>query len=90
MSLVCEVPGCDNDLTPGCGSQGGPMLCKQCYSSQFYWKKKPFAAIEHRRWQLSRFLGRFDHFGTYMGNFHERQRKKAKNIKSRIRKKVRR
>lgn len=90
MSLVCEVVGCGNELSEGTGSQGGPMLCKQCYSSQFYWKRKPHAAIEHRRWQLSRFLGRFDHFGTYMSNFHEKQRTKAKNTRAKLRKKTRR
>lgn len=89
MSLVCEVPGCDNELSEGTGSKGGPMLCKQCYSAQFYWRDKPHDHIAHRRFQLSRFLGRFDHFSTYMSNFREKQRKKTKNIRQRIRNKTR-
>ena len=90
MALICEVPGCGEELSEGTGSKGGPMLCKQCYSAQFYWRKQGHQHIEYRRWQLSRFLGRFDHFGTYMSNFREKQRKKQQNLRHKVRKKTRR
>ncbi|HZO54876.1 MAG TPA: hypothetical protein VFB63_19370 [Bryobacteraceae bacterium] len=62
MKMLCEVEGCGEELTEGCGSKGGPMMCAQCRTSSYYWKKQSLPAMRYRRERLSLFSHRLEHY----------------------------
>ena len=51
--LVCDVEGCDNEITEGTGSKGGLPICQRCRAAQYSLKKLPNKAIQEKRerWQ---------------------------------------
>jgi hypothetical protein len=62
MKMICEVAGCGEELSEGCGSKGGPMLCDQCRTSSYYWKKQPLKAARYRFQRLDLFKHRMEHY----------------------------
>jgi hypothetical protein len=32
---MCEVVGCDNEISDGCGSKGGKPICGRCRAAQY-------------------------------------------------------
>lgn len=62
MKMVCEVAGCGEELSEGCGSHGGPMLCDSCRTSSYYWKKQSLSHMRHRRDRLSLFAQRLEYY----------------------------
>ncbi len=59
--LVCDVEGCDNELTEGTGSKGGLPICPACRSVSYYWKHKGLKEIAHRKERLHFFEVRLDY-----------------------------
>lgn len=62
MALLCEVDGCGNELSEGCGSKGGPMLCPNCRTSSYYWKKQPISAMRNRHERLNLYRHRLEYY----------------------------
>lgn len=62
MRLICEIEGCGTDLNEGTGSQGGLMICPNCRSSSYYWKKKGLAAARARREALLLWNHRIEYY----------------------------
>lgn len=62
MKLICEVAGCGADLTVGTGSHGGPLMCPQCRTSSYYWKKQSLSHMRLRRGKLQLFTARLEHY----------------------------
>ena len=62
MKMICEVDGCGSELSEGCGSKGGPMMCSNCRTSSYYWKKKPLRAMRARHEALKLFAHRIEHY----------------------------
>lgn len=62
MKMICEVEGCGAELTDGTGSKGGPMICANCRSPSYYWKKKSLAEMRQRRVNLTLFGHRLEYY----------------------------
>ena len=62
MKMICEVAGCDEELSEGTGSKGGPMLCKWCRGPRWYWGKKTLAEKRARRLRLQLFEHRLEYY----------------------------
>lgn len=62
MKMICEVEGCGEELTEGCGSKGGPMICAGCRTSSYYWKGQSLTHMRHRRERLSLFSHRLEYY----------------------------
>jgi hypothetical protein len=62
MKMICEVDGCGEELSEGCGSKGGPMICAGCRTSSYYWKKQSLPAMRVRRERLSLFSHRLEYY----------------------------
>jgi hypothetical protein len=62
MKLICEVEGCGAELTEGTGSKGGPMICANCRSPSYYWKKKSLPEMRQRRANLTLFGARLEYY----------------------------
>lgn len=62
MKMICEVEGCGEELSEGCGSKGGPMLCDGCRTSSYYWKGQSLTHMRHRRERLSLFSNRLEYY----------------------------
>jgi len=62
MKMICEVEGCGEELTEGCGSKGGPLMCAGCRTGSYYWKKQSLPAMRHRRERLALFTHRLEHY----------------------------
>lgn len=62
MKMICEVEGCGQELTEGTGSKGGPMICANCRSPSYYWKKKPLAEMRQRRLNLTLYGHRLEYY----------------------------
>ena len=62
MKMICEVEGCGAELTDGTGSKGGPMICHNCRSPSYYWKKKSLAEMRQRRANLTLFGARLEYY----------------------------
>lgn len=62
MKMICEVEGCGAELTEGTGSKGGPMICANCRSPSYYWKKKSLAEMRQRRVNLTLFGHRLEYY----------------------------
>jgi hypothetical protein len=62
MKMICEVEGCGEELSEGCGSKGGPMICAGCRTSSYYWKGQPLTHMRHRRARLSLFSHRLEYY----------------------------
>jgi hypothetical protein len=62
MKTICEVEGCGAELSEGTGSKGGPMICANCRSPSYYWKKKSFAEMRQRRTNLVLFGHRLEYY----------------------------
>lgn len=62
MKMICEVEGCGSELSDGTGSKGGPMICANCRSPSYYWKKKSLAEMRARRNNLVLFGHRLEYY----------------------------
>lgn len=62
MKMVCEVEGCGEELSEGCGSKGGPLICGNCRTSSYYWKKQSLPAMRARHVRLGLFRNRLEHY----------------------------
>ena len=62
MKMICEVDGCGEELSEGCGSKGGPLMCDNCRTSSYYWKKQPLKAARFRFLRLDLFKHRLEHY----------------------------
>ena len=62
MKMMCEVEGCGAELSELTGSKGGPMLCANCRSPSYYWKKKSLAEMRQRRANLTLFGARLEYY----------------------------
>jgi hypothetical protein len=62
MKMICEVEGCGAELTEGTGSKGGPMICANCRSPSYYWKKKSLPEMRQRRANLTLFGARLEYY----------------------------
>ena len=62
MKMICEVEGCGAELSEQCGSKGGPMICANCRSPSYYWKKKSLAEMRQRRENLVLFGHRLEYY----------------------------
>lgn len=62
MKMICEVEGCGAELSEGTGSKGGPMICANCRSPSYYWKKKSLPEMRARRANLVLFGHRLEYY----------------------------
>lgn len=62
MKMICEVEGCGAELTEGTGSKGGPMICANCRSPSYYWRKKSLPEMRQRRANLILFGHRLEYY----------------------------
>lgn len=62
MKMICEVEGCGAELSELTGSKGGPMLCANCRSPSYYWKKKSLTEMRQRRANLTLFGHRLEYY----------------------------
>ena len=69
--MYCEIPGCGAELSPGCGSKGGPMTCSRCSSCRYRWRKQGEEAIVARMQTLTFWQTRIEYIAPMI----------AKNIK---------
>lgn len=65
--FICETDDCGEEISEGCGSQGGLPICQKCRSAQYYWKKKGPKALAARRDSLEFFIGRIDYLLPHIG-----------------------
>lgn len=59
--LMCDVDGCDNEITEGTGSKGGLPICHRCRAAQYALKKLPGKAIQAKRERLQYWEHRLDY-----------------------------
>jgi hypothetical protein len=58
---VCDIEGCENEITPGTGSKGGLPICKSCRSTSYAYKKKGPKEILARKEKLVFWEHRLDY-----------------------------
>lgn len=81
MKMICEVAGCGEELSEGCGSKGGPMLCDSCRTSSYYWKKQPLKAARFRFSRLDLFKHRLEHYDPRVAEIVNDAQKSVANTK---------
>ena len=62
MKMICEVAGCGEELSERTGSMGGPMMCPNCRTSSYYWKKQTLTHMRLRHKMLGLFSSRMEHY----------------------------
>jgi hypothetical protein len=75
MKLMCEVAGCDSELTEGTGSKGGPMLCPGCRTSSYYWKKQSIGHMRHRHEALKLYSARLEYYNPKVTEIKNKAKK---------------
>lgn len=85
MKMICEVEGCGEELSEGCGSKGGPMICAGCRTSSYYWKGQSLAHMRHRRERLSLFTHRLEYYDKRVAEIVNAAQKSVVATKKRAR-----
>lgn len=85
MKGLCEVDGCGEELSEGCGSKGGPMICAGCRTSSYYWKKQSLPAMRVRRERLSLFSHRLEYYDPRVAQIVNEAQKSVATTKRRAR-----
>lgn len=75
--LVCDVEGCDNEITEGTGSKGGLPICPRCRAAQYTLKKMNDKAIQERR-------DRWHYWETRLDYLHPRIRAMVKDAERKV------
>jgi hypothetical protein len=83
MKLICEVAGCGEELSDGCGSKGGPHICPGCRTSSYYWKKQSLTHMRHRRERLSLFTSRLEYYDPRVAQIVNEAQKQVATTKRR-------
>ena len=85
MKLMCEVADCGNELTEGTGSKGGPMICKWCRGTSYYWKKQGIKAMRHRHTTLGLYRNRLEFYDARVTEIQNKAKKAVNAAKQRAR-----
>ena len=85
MKMICEVAGCNEELTEGTGSHGGPMICPNCRTSSYYWKKQSLSHMRHRRTMLSLFSSRLEYYNPRVAEIVNEAQKQVARTQRRAR-----
>lgn len=82
----CEVPGCGNELTAGCGSHGGPLMCSRCRSALAYARaqKDPEWAT-HRKERLEFLTERHEYLSPIVSRLIKRGAQRLSEARARAR-----
>jgi hypothetical protein len=64
---ICAVDECENEISDGCGSQGGLPVCHRCRGWYYLQRKKGPKAFAARRAVLNYHVRRADYLSTYIG-----------------------
>jgi hypothetical protein len=59
--LVCDVEGCDNEISEGTGSKGGLPICSRCRAAQYSTAKLNKDALKEKRARWSYWESRLDY-----------------------------
>ena len=86
--LVCDVEGCDEEISEGTGSKGGLPICKRCRATQYYWRRKGAKAVQARRASLVFWEQRLDYLSPHIARMvsaaKDRVEKARKGAESRV------
>lgn len=74
----CEIPGCDRELSPRCGSHGGLMICSRCRSVRYYWRSRGHDAFIERRARLRFWNQRVEYLAPYIERLVKRARARVR------------
>ena len=85
MRLICEIEGCGAELSEGTGSHGGLMICSNCRSSSYYWKKKGLAAARARKESLELFTHRIEYYEPRVLQIMNNAKKKVAEARQKAR-----
>ena len=64
---LCETPECGEEISEGCGSQGGPPLCDACRSANYYANKQGANWAKDRLAKLHFYQARLDYLLPNIG-----------------------
>ena len=59
--LICDVDGCDREITEGTGSKGGTPVCIRCRAAQYSLAKLTEKAIVEKRERYQYWENRLDY-----------------------------
>lgn len=79
--LVCDVEGCDNEISEGCGSKGGLPICGRCRAAQYSMKALPEKMIVEKRKRWHYWESRMDYLQPRILKMIEEAQKRVTTAK---------
>ena len=85
MTKFCEVDECGVEVSEGCGTYTGRVLCPRCASSFRYWRGRGVAAFHHRQEQLAFLTSRANYLESHIGELVRAAKQRAADAHRRAR-----
>lgn len=78
---MCDVDGCENEISDGCGSKGGKPICTRCRAAQYGDKNLPARALLKKRERWQYWENRMDYLHPDVQKMLDEAAKKVTRIK---------
>jgi hypothetical protein len=78
---MCEVDGCDNEISDGCGSKGGKPICTRCRAAQYSDKNLPAKALLAKRERWTYWENRMDYLHPNVQQMLAEAERKVRHVK---------
>lgn len=78
---MCEVDGCDNEISDGCGSKGGKPICPRCRAAMYHDKNLNARALLEKRERWHYWENRMDYLHPNVAQMLSEAERKVRHVK---------